>query len=310
MRRLLAGILLLVLVSVLIFVGTQVLPGDAASAILGRDATPGALSELRAELRLDRPVTTQYFDWLAGLLHGDLGVSLAANEPVSQFIDDRARNTLILALLAFALIIPLSLVLGVIAGINPERRVDHLISSVTLGAIALPEFVTGTLLATLFAVSLSLLPPISLVAAGSSPLSSPSVLVLPVVTLLLAGLAYNVRMVRAGVAQVMESEYVQAARLNGLSERRIIRRHVLPNALAPSIQVFALTVQWLIGGVVVVETVFQYPGIGQGLVEAVNVRDIPVVQAVAIMIAALYIVINIVADILVVLLIPKLRTAL
>jgi peptide/nickel transport system permease protein len=207
------------------------------------------------------------------------------------------------------LMTPISLVLGTAAALRRGRMLDHIVSVATLSAIAFPEFVTGTILAVVFAVSLRLLPADSLVAPGESPLATPSVLVLPVVTLLFASLAFAVRMVRAGVGGVMQSDYVAMARLNGIPEARLIWRHVLPNALAPTVQVLALTLQWLIGGIVVTETVFQYPGLGQGLVQAVIARDIPVVQAISMLIAVIYIGINIVADVAVILLIPKLRTA-
>jgi peptide/nickel transport system permease protein len=217
-------------------------------------------------------------------------------------------NTWILAAATTLLMLPLSLGLGILTGIRPDKLTDHLISGISLVFIALPEFITGTLLALFLGVKVHLLPVLSLVPAGGSPLDQPSILVLPVVTLSLSGFAYMVRMIRAGVIDTMSSEYVEMARLRGIRETRVILRHVLRNALAPSIQLFALTLQWLVGGLVVVETVFSYPGIGLTLVNAVSVRDIPVVQAVAVLIAALYIAINIAADLLVVFTIPKLRT--
>lgn len=308
-RRVLAGIVVLFAASILIFAATQVLPGNAANQILGRNATPQAVSQLSRELGLDRSAFAQYVSWLGNLLHADLGRSLAAREPVSQFISDRVRNTLELAAVAVLLMLPLGIGIGVIAGIKRDRLTDHAITGFTLGAIALPEFVSGALLALLFATWLGLFPPVSLVSPGSSPLAHPDILVLPVLTLLLAGTAYIVRMMRAGVITVMNSEYVEAARLNGIPQRRIIWKHALRNALAPTVQVLALTVQWLVGGVVVTETIFSFPGLGQGLVQAVQLHDLPVVQAVALLLAALYIAINIVADLIVVLLIPKLRTS-
>lgn len=307
-QRVLAGIVILFVVSILIFAGTQILPGNAAVQILGRNATPQAVAQLDSQLGLDRSALAQYGSWLGGLLHGDLGHSLAAHQPVSQFISDRVRNTLLLAGIAMLIMLPLGIGLGVLAGVRKDRFADHTITGFTLGAIALPEFVSGALLALLFATWLGVLPPVSLVSPGASPLSHPSILVLPVLTLLLAGTAYIVRMMRAGVITVMDSEYVEAARLNGVGERRIVYKHALRNALAPTVQVLALTVQWLVGGVVVTETIFSYPGLGQGLVSAVQLRDLPVVQAIAILFAAVYIAINIVADLVVVLLIPKLRT--
>jgi peptide/nickel transport system permease protein len=308
-RRLLAGAFILLAVSVLVFAATQILPGNAAVQILGRNATPQAVTALTKELGLDRSAFTQYWSWLAGLLHGNLGRSLAAQEPVSQFIGDRIRNTLELAGVAVLLMIPIGVALGVLAGVKRDRAADHIITGFTLGAISLPEFVSGALLALFFASWLKVLPPVSIVPTGSNPISQPSILVLPVLTLLLSGTAYIVRMMRAGVIEAMASEYVEAARLNGIRERRIIWRHALRNALAPTVQVLALTVQWLVGGVVVTETIFSYPGLGQGLVQAVQLRDLPVVQAVAMLFAGAYIVINILADLVVVLLIPRLRTA-
>ena len=308
-RRILTGLLGLFAVSVIVFAATQVLPGNAAVQILGRNATPQAVAQLSRQLGLDRSALAQYVSWLGGLLHGNLGRSLAAQEPVSQFIGDRVRNTLVLAGVAVALMIPLGLGLGIIAGVRRDRPTDHAVTGFTLGAIALPEFVTGALLALIFGVWLSVLPPVSLVPPGSDPLAHPAILVLPVLTLLLSGTAYIARMMRAGVIEAMGSDYVEAAVLNGIGRRRIIWKHALRNALAPTVQVLALTVQWLVGGVVVTETIFSYPGLGQGLVQAVQLRDLPVVQAVTMLLAAVYITINIVADLLVVLLIPKLRTA-
>ena len=310
MRRLLAGLLLAWVVSVLVFAATQILPGDAATAILGRRATPEAIASIRAELGLDRPLVAQYAHWLGDFLRGDLGDSFAARMPVTELISGRVWNTVVLAGITIVVMLPLSLALGVLAGVRSGKLSDHVITGTSLGAIALPEFVTGTLLAAFLAISLGWLPPVSIVRPGESPLAQPDVLVLPVVTLLLAGLAYNIRMVRAGVVDVLRSDYVRMARLEGISERRVIWRHVLPNALAPTIQVMALTVLWLVGGVVVVETVFTYPGLGSSLVDAVGVRDLPVVQAIVMYVALLYIAINILADILVVLVIPKLRTGL
>lgn len=308
-RRVAAGCALLVVVSILIFAGTSILPGDAAYAVLGRGADPQALAAVRHELGLERPAVARYGSWLGGFVQGDLGRSLTARQSVSSLIDERLVNTAILAAITLIVILPLALGLGLLAGTRVGRPTDHAISIGSLASIAVPDFVVGTILVFLFAVKLKLFPPVSLVATGTTPLSHPSALVLPAATLIVVGLAYMVRMVRAGMSEVMTSEYVQAARLNGLSERRIIVRHALPNALAPTVQVVALTLQWLLGGIFVVETVFGYPGIGQGLVEAVVARDIPTVQSVAMLIAIAYIAVNIVADIAVVLLIPKLRTS-
>ena len=310
LRRSAVAVLLLVLVSVLIFAATQVLPGDAADQILGRSGSAAQKAQLRDQLGLDRPVLAQYASWIGGVLHGDLGRSLASGEPVSAFISSRLGNSVVLAIAALLVMVPFAALLGTIAGVRRGRAADHAISVISLGLIALPEFVTGTILAVLLGVTLAWLPPTSIILSGSGPLSDPKLLVLPVLTLCIAGSAYIIRMLRAGVVEAMTSDYVQAARLNGIPERRIVVWHALRNALGPTVQVVALTVQWLIGGLVVVETVFSYPGLGQGLVQAVTARDIPVVQSLTLLIAAFYIFVNLVADIVVILLVPKLRTSL
>jgi peptide/nickel transport system permease protein len=307
LRRIAIGVALVSLVSVLVFASTQVLPGDAAEAILGRSATPEQKAILRDELGLNDPLLTQYWRWASGVLQGDLGTSVASRAPVTDFISGRLRNSLILATSALVVLIPVAIAFGIWAGIRRGRAADHLISSASLALIALPEFVTGTLLITFIAVSLEWLPPTSIIGPGGVR-EDPTVLVLPVLTLCLTLASYIIRMVRAGVGEVLTSDYVHMARLNGIPERRVIVRHAMRNALAPTVQVVALTMQYLIGGLVIVENVFAYPGIGQGLVQAVVARDIPTVQGIAIVLASLYIVINIVADIITVLLIPKLRT--
>jgi peptide/nickel transport system permease protein len=306
-RRLLIGAALVLVVSTLVFVATQAL-GDPARAILGRFATPEALAQLRLELGLDKPILRQYTDWLGGFLQGDLGNSLASGQPVSGILGPVLMNTLALTFAALIVIIPLALVLGIWSGVRAGSKVDNTVSSASLAAIALPEFVVGTLLALLVGVKLGLVPPVSLIPPGESPLRHPDMLVLPVATLTLAGLAYLVRMVRVGVLEVMESEYVQMARLNGVPERRVIWHHALRNALGTTVQVVAATVGWLLAGVAIVEVVFAYPGFGQTTVQAVSQRDIPVVQAAVLFVAVVYIVINLIADLTVILLNPKLRT--
>ena len=309
-RRIFAGMVLLVGVSFLIFLATNVLPGDVASAVLGRQATPEALAGLRAELGLDRPLLAQYYDWFTGVLQGDLGNSLAgARQPITELLANNILNTFILTSVTVLFLVPLSLGLGIVAGIRARRTTDHVISGLMLALIAIPEFVVGSILVIIFSVTLQMLPAVALVPPGTNPLSDPSLLVLPVATLLFAGVPYMCRIIRAGVAETTDAEYVQMGRLSGFSEKRVIATQILPNALAPSIQAFASTLQWLIGGVFVVETLFAYPGVGRALVEAVTVRDMPVVQALSLFIAAIYIAINLVADILIVLVVPKLRTS-
>ncbi len=309
LQRVLVGLLLIWLVSVLIFVVTALVPGDPVGRIFGRYATPENVAGLRAQLGLDDPAPVRYWHWISGLPHGDLGISITPSRtPVSELVRTSLGNTLILAGVAMAFLVPLSIGLGVWAGLRAGRTADRVISGLTLSFIAVPDFVIGSLLTLSLAVVLGLLPPVSLVAPGTSPLADPAILVLPIATLLISVLAPAVRMVRAGMIEVMTSEYVELARLNGIPERRIVLRHALRNALAPSIQVLALLLQYLIGGVIIVETLFSYPGIGLGLVQSVTTSDFTYVQSVATMLAAMYMVVFVAADLLVVLLVPRLRT--
>jgi peptide/nickel transport system permease protein len=315
-RRLLAALVTLLVVSILVFAGTEVLPGDAAQAILGRNATPESLVQVRKELGLNRPAPTRYVDWLSHMARGDLGISatqtLASGETsrIGPLISSPLVNSAVLAGLTVLLLIPLGLGLGVFAATRAGKPSDHAITVTSLGAISLPEFVIGPIFILIFAVWLQVLPGVSLIPTGTSVFSNPKILVLPVATLLAVSLAQTVRMVRASMLEVLRSDYVVMARLNGLSERKVVLRYGLRNALAPTIQVIALNIQWLVGGIIVTETVFGYPGIGQQLVEVVTSRDIPFVQAVCMILAAFYLLINIASDLLVVFLVPKLRTEL
>jgi peptide/nickel transport system permease protein len=226
---------------------------------------------------------------------------------VSALISSPLKNSAILAGLAALLMIPLSLGMGAYAAIRAGKPADHVISIGSLISISAPEFVTGSLLVALFFVGLHWLPPVAIVPPGADPLSTPKELILPVLTLLFASLAAGVRMVRAGMYEALQTDYVQAARLNGLPERRVLTRYALRNALAPSVQVLAQNLQYLVGGVIVVETVFAYPGIGSQLVSAVQNRDLTAVESIAMLIAVIYVLINVLADLIVMLLIPKLR---
>jgi len=314
-RRVAAGLATLVVVSILLFVGTNVLPGDVASAVLGRDSTPAGLAQIRQELQLNRPAPERYWSWLSGFVQGNLGSSVASQAvsgqptPISGLISDRIKNTAVLALLTVVLLVPLSIGFGVFAATRAGRSVDHAITTTSLIAISLPEFVTGTLLILLVSQWLGLLPGVSLIPIGETVFSHLSILVLPVLTLLAASLAQTVRMVRAGMVEVLRSDYVEWARLSGHRERDVVLRYALRNALGPTVQVIALNIQWLVGGIVVTEFVFGYPGLGQALVQAVSARDVPYVQSVGLLIAIVYISLNVIADLLVVLLVPKLRTA-
>jgi peptide/nickel transport system permease protein len=296
-----------------VFLGTEIRPGDPASAILGRNASPENVAEVRALMGLDRPAVERYFDWLGGLLTGDLGNSAAGYAqggelPIWPDIEPKLSNSFTLAWITTLIMIPLSLVFGVWAALRAGRAADHAISTTSLAVISLPEFVIGSLLILLFFSWLDVLPGVSLLRPGQSPLSEPLKLVLPVLTLLGVTCAASIRMVRAGMVDVLRSEYVQMARLNGFRERVVVWRYALRNALAPSVQVFAQNIQFLIGGIIVTEYLFTYPGLGIELFNAVNIRDTREVQSVAVFVAAVYVGLNILADLLVVVLVPRLRT--
>jgi peptide/nickel transport system permease protein len=309
-RRLLLGVVTLFLVSIVVFAATQLLPGDAARAVLGRDATPERLAAFRREFHLDQSAVLQYWHWLSDLLTGHTGTSIANGLPVWSSVQPRIVNSLYLLAFVAVVGVPLSMILGVWAALRRDRLFDHATSTVTLAAAALPEFVVAIALIIVFAtVVFKILPPVSLVAPGESVLSHPDILVLPVITLTIAVVPYIYRMVRGSMIEVLESEYIEMARLKGIPRRELLMRHALPNALAPSVQAIALTFAYLAGGVVVVEYVFGYPGIGQALINAVNARDLPTIQLIVLLLAAFYVVVNIVADIIAIIVTPKLRTS-
>jgi peptide/nickel transport system permease protein len=310
LRRIGLGLLTLWLVSLIVFAAVLALPGDAATAILGKEATPDRVAALRDQLNLNDSVISQYFQWLGGLLSGDLGTSAATQEPVSDLLSARVGNSVFLVLVASLVALPLSLLIGVWTAMRRDRPVDHITSTVTLVLAALPEFVIGIALVLLFATSVShVLPAVSILPPGTHAWEDPKVVVLPAATLVLAVTPYISRIMRGSMVEVLESEYVTMARLKGLPERTVIWRHAVPNAIVPAIQVTALQLAWMAGGVVVVEFVFQYPGIGAALVDAVALRDMPVVQTVTMLAAGIYVGLNLLADIATILVTPKLRTA-
>jgi peptide/nickel transport system permease protein len=312
LRRVLLGLLTLFLVSLVVFAATQALPSDPARAILGRTATPDSLKALRKQLNLNRPVVRQYTHWLGGIFTGDLGNSLAARgEPVTKVLGKRLQNSAVLVLLAAVISIPLSILLGVISARRRDGPLDHSMSLILLALAALPEFVVGIALVLLFATRVfHVLPAVSLIPPDSSPWQNPKELVLPTVTLVLAVTPYVARIMRASMVEVLESDFVEMARLKGMPERHVLWRHAVPNAIAPAIQVIALNLAYLAGGIVVVEFVFAYPGIGSALVDGVANRDLPIVQALAVLIAAVYVGCNVLADIATILVSPRLRTSL
>jgi peptide/nickel transport system permease protein len=310
LRRLALGLLTLWLVSLLVFAATLALPGDAAQAILGRDATAERLAALRDQLNLDESVVSQYLKWLGGILTLDLGNSAATQAPVGELLSSRVGNSLFLVLISAAVAIPLSIAIGVWTAMRRDRPVDHVVSTASLILASLPEFVIGIVLIIVFATEVvQLFPAVSLLGPGQKAWNDPEVVVLPAATLVLAVVPYISRIMRGSMVEVLESEYVTMASLKGLPRRIVIWRHAVPNAIVPAIQVTALQLAYLAGGVVVVEFVFSYPGIGAALVEAVGNRDMPVVQAVTMLAAGIYVGLNLLADVATILVTPKLRTA-
>lgn len=307
-RRLLLSVVTLFIVSLVVFMGVELLPGDLATAFLGREATPTRLASLRVELGLDRPAPERYLNWLGDAIQGDLGVSLARKEPISELIGLRLRNTLLLGLTAGLVGLPLALVLGIIAGLTRDRKPDLWISTVALVLMTLPEFVTATFLILLFAITWSIFPAVTIVPADAPIKEMLPNIVLPVVALTFVMVAHNLRMVRTNVIDVMTSDFVQMATLKGVPRARVVLRHALPNALLPTINLVALYIAWLVSGVVIIEQVFNYPGIGTMMIQAVHDRDIPLVQGIVLVIAGGYVVLNLGADILTMVLNPRLRS--
>lgn len=306
-RRLLLLAAVLAVVSVLIFGVVQILPGDVAVMILGQEATPQTVAALRVRLGLTRPAHERYLRWVAGMLRGDWGRSLLLQHPVRPLVVDRFQRSLVLAGLALAVAVPLAIVLGVASALRRNGGVDHAVGAVTLVTLALPEFVSGTALILLLAYRYPILPPSSLIDPGVSALAAGKSLVLPVLTLVLGLLAHITRMTRATMLEVLEKPFVRAARLRGLRPSLVVLKHALRNAMLPTVGIVALNVGFLIGGIVVVEAVFAYPGLGRLLVDAINHRDVPLIQACALIIAATYALANLAADIAYAYLDPRIR---
>ncbi|QYN00979.1 ABC transporter permease [Pseudomonas protegens] len=297
-QRLALGLLSLLAVSVIIFLAVGMLPGDVAQAMLGQAATPETVAAFRAQLGLDLPPLTRFGHWAWQLLHGDLGLSLANQRPIAELIGTRLGNTFTLALLAALVSVPVALLLGMLAALYRNSWFDRLLNTSALSAVSFPEFFVAYILILVFAVKLNWLPSISNLAPGVSFAEVLERSLLPVLTLSLVVVAQMMRMTRAALINVLASPYIEMARLKGVSQARIIFHHALPNALAPIINVVALNLAYLVVGVVVVEVVFVYPGLGQLLVDSVSKRDIPVVQACSLIFAATYILLNTTADVL------------
>ncbi len=306
-QRIALGLLLLLAVSVLIFAGTQILPGDVAQAILGQSATPESLANLREELGLNDPAWLRYLRWLGGILTGDLGTAQSSGQDIATSIGGRLWNTLFLAFWAAIVSVPLAIILGLLAVRYRNGPIDKLISGLALASTSLPEFFIGYVLVYFFAVKWQIFPGISTVYEGMPFGERMQAIALPAAALTLVVLAHMMRMTRAAILNVMQSAYVETAELKGLSAFDVIRRHAFPNAVAPIINVVMLNLAFLIVGVVVVEVIFVYPGMGQYLVDHVTKRDVPVVQAVGLIFAAVYIGLNIIADIGAIVANPRLR---
>ena len=297
----------LVVVSIAIFSATEFLPGDAASILLGQQSTPSSLEALRERMGLDRHPVVRYLQWVGNALKGDLGVSPRSGASINEMIGRRLPNSATLAVIAFLVAVPTSLAAGVWVGVRPDTKLDRLLSQGSLLTISLPEFVTGVLLMLILASWLNWLPSSSIMLPGESIWSRPSVMVLPILTITGALFAYILRMARANVMEVMNSNYVRTAILKGLPMRRVVIRHVLPNAMLPTITVIANNVGYMFGGLIIVESVFAFPGVGSLLLMAIDTRDMRLLQATALVIAAVYAFSNLAADMMYAALNPRVR---
>ena len=306
-RRLVVGVATILFVSVLVFIGTEILPGDVANAILGRGTTPELIAQVRNRLGLDEPLVTRYWVWLARTLTGDLGTSLASGADIGIEIAGRGINTLILSISTAVIAVPLAVTLGLWAATRPGGGVDLVISSVSLTLISFPDFLVAVVLVTVFAVKLGWLPAIATIRPSYYFWDWVRVLILPVTALTFTILAHMVRMTRSAVLNVLSSHAIEMAILKGVPRRRLLVRHALPNAFGPIINVIALNLSYLVSGVVVIETLFNFPGLGRYMVEAVTNRDVPIVQACAMIFCSCYVVLNLTADILSIVANPRVR---
>jgi len=307
--RVLMSLLTLLIVSLIIFAMLEVLPGDVATRILGRDATPEALELLRAKLGLHDPALVRYLRWLGGLLSGDFGQSLVSSRPVTEILAPRIYNTVLLSAYAFLLYVPLTVLPALIQAIRRDKPVDHAFSVITLVLLSMPDFLLATILLFTFVVLVPILPAISLVDHSSSAIDYIRAMTLPALTLAIVMAVYAVRMLRDNLIEVLDSDYVRMAELKGLSAKRVLLRHALPNALVPTLNVTALNLAYLVGGVVVVEKVFSYPGFGSLLVDSLQLRDLPVIETTVMIAALVYVGANLIADVAALLLNPRLRAA-
>ena len=307
-RRLALGVLTIWLVSGIIFVGVQALPGDSCTAYLGRAAQGTRLENCRRDFGLERPALTRYVKWTLGAVRGDFGVSLKGKKPISETVGTRFRNTVILGATASILGVPLAIFLGIIAALWRDRLPDLWVSTTAIFAMTIPEFVSSTVLILIFSVWLGWLPGIVITRPDAPLFEFLPDIILPIVVLAFVMTAHILRMVRTSVIDVMATDYVQMAQLKGVPYWQMVFKHVLPNALLPTINLVALTIAWLLGGTLVIEVVFNYPGLGRLMVQAIFFRDLAMVQAIALILATLYVCLNLLADLLTLVANPRLRT--
>jgi peptide/nickel transport system permease protein len=305
--RILLSIVTLLIVSAAIFAIIEILPGDVASRMLGRDATPAALAVFRQKMHLDQPAVVRYGHWLGGVLRGDFGEALTSARPITDILAPRIFNTLMLSLYAFLIYVPLALIPALIQASHRDRGVDHFISVINLVLLSTPDFLLGTLLLIGFSVTLPLFPAVSLVNEDSSALQYLRAMTLPAFTLAIAMAIAAVRMLRDNLIEVLDSDYVRMAELKGLPRRAVLLRHALPNALVPTLNITAINLGYLVGGVVIVEKVYSYPGFGRLLVDALQLRDVPLIEATVLIAASVYVGANLLADLGSILLNPRLR---
>jgi len=297
----------LLVVSLVIFMVTEILPGDVAVMMLKQNATPEGLARIRNELGLNRPAHVRYLDWIGGVLQGDWGDSYVHKKPITDIMGRRLGHSAILAVFAFLVGVPTAVAAGIWAGVRPDTKADRLVSVTSLVGISVPEFVTGILLMLLLATWLHWLPPSSIILPGASPFTRPQILILPTLTITAVLFAYIMRMTRANVIEVMQTDYVRTAILKGLPMRRVILRHVLQNAMLPTITIIAANFGWMLGGLIIVENVFAYPGIGQLVLWSIQNRDIPLLQGVVLLVGAIYAFCNLAADLSYAALDPRVR---
>lgn len=308
LQRFGAACFTLAFIAIVVFGAVELMQGNACTAYLGRDAKGAKLESCEKRLGLDRPAFERFGEWAGRLAQGDLGESVRRGKPITELVGWRLRNTIVLAVTALLFGIPIAIGLGVLAALRRDRPVDILLSTTAIFAMTIPEFVSATLLILVFSISLGWAAGVVTVSYKAPVLDLLANSILPAVTLTLVLTAHILRMVRSSVIDVLESEYVLMAHLKGVPFGRIVWRHVLPNSLLPAISVIGLTMAWLLGGVVVVESVYNYPGLGRMAVDAVADRDIPLIQAIALLICGLYILSNLATDVLALMLNPRLRT--